>query len=161
MNQITVSTFAAIVVALTTALASAAPDKKPSADEALDELMKQWIAAHDQGDAQALAKFYVADANAIGIDGRMIKGREAIVKMYAAIFAATAGNKAKITLTSRRFVTADVAIDDGTWEVMGDLPEGAPKKGRYTTVLSKRDGKWRIDCSRSFVPWTGPRAKPE
>ena len=81
--------------------------------------------------------------------------------MYAAIFAANAGNQAKITLNSRRFVTPNVAIDDGTWEVVGDLPKGAPKKGRYTTVLRKRGGKWLIDCSRSFVPWTGPRAKPE
>ncbi len=109
--------------------------------------------SHNRGDAEDLVKFYAVDADFVGIDGQVIEGREAIVAMYARAFAQLPGNKAKICLSSRRFLSEDTVIDDGTWEVTGVLPEGAPAKGRYTTIFNKHeDGKWRITCARSMVP---------
>ncbi len=136
------------------------PALAESQDErAVDELMKQWLAAHDAGDAAGLAKFYVSDADYVGIDGRTVKGRDAIIGMYTQIFAFTKGNKAKIARKSRRVLGDSVVVDDGAWEVIGELPPGAPKKGLYTTVFARRDGGWRIVAARSYVPWAGPTAK--
>ncbi len=130
-----------------------AEDKAKSPDEkAIDALIAGWIAAHNKGDAKALSKFYAPDADVVGIDGRIVKGRDAISTLYAKVFAQLPGNKATISLTSRRFVSPDIDIDDGTWKVTGILPKGAPSKGRYTTIFKKRNGKWQILCDRTMVP---------
>ena len=120
--------------------------------KAIDALIAKWIVAHNKGNANALSKFYAPDADVVGIDGRIVKGRNAIRTMYAKVFAQLPGNKATISLTSRRFVSLDIVIDDGTWKVTGVLPKGAPSKGRYTTIFKKRNGEWQILCDRTMVP---------
>lgn len=145
----------ALVLLFHPPLLCAREGKAKSPDEkAIDALIAGWIAAHDKGDANALSMFYAPDADFVGIDGQMVKGRDSIRIMYANVFAQLAGNKAVISLTSRRFVSPDTVVDDGTWRVTGVLPKGAPSKGRYTTVFTKRNGNWKILCARSMVPAT-------
>ena len=142
-----------LVLLFISPLNSAPEGEAKSPDEkAVDALIADWIATHDKGDAEALSKFYAPDADFVGIDGQMVKSRNTIRIMYAKVFAQLAGNKATISLTSRRFVSPDIVIDDGTWKVTGVLPKGAPSEGRYTTVFKKRDGRWQILCARSMVP---------
>ena len=149
-------------VLLTAALVSAWQPKRNAADErALNKLVEDWIVAHDKGDAQALAKFYARDADSVGIDGQVVKGRDAIMKMYAQVFTQNSGNKAKVSLSSRRFIKPDIVVDDGTWEVIGVLPEGSPTKGRYTSILRKQDGNWQVLCSRTMVPWRPQAAEAD
>ena len=126
-----------------------------SADEAeIDALIENWIAAHDSGNAEALAKFYTADADFIGIDGQLINGRDAVVGMYAEVFRHLPGNKANVSVNSRRFIASDILVEDASWEVIGFLPEGAPSKGLSTTVFKKHEGQWCIQCVRTMVPVT-------
>ncbi len=135
--------------------ARADKQKEQSADgKAIDALVENWVAAHDKGDAQALGKLYAADADFVGIDGTVIKGRDVIVALYTNVFAQLQGNKAKVSLTSRRWLAPNIVIDDGTWKVLGVLPKGAPTSGRYTTVFRKQNGQWQILCGRTMVPAT-------
>ena len=160
MKRVTTIVTALAAILFTTALGLAWQTEGAATDEkSLDQLVQDWIAAHNRGDAKALAKFYDRDADFIGIDGRVVKGRDAIVKMYAEVFTRRPGNKARVSLSSRRFIKADVVIDDGIWEVKGVLPKGSPTKGRYTAILRKHDGKWRIVSDRTMVPWAPPTAE--
>jgi uncharacterized protein (TIGR02246 family) len=136
----------------------AAADEAEAA--AVGELMERWIAFHDSDDAGALAETYAPDADYVGIDGQVLRGRDAIIAMYAGVFAQLQGNKAKISSSSRRVVAPDIVIDDGTWEVIGVLPPGAPTKGHYTTLFAKFEGRWRILCARTMVPVTLTAVRP-
>jgi hypothetical protein len=64
-----------------------------------------------------------------------------IVAMYTNVFSQLQGNKAKVSLTARRWLAPNIVIDDGTWKVLGTLPEGAPTSGRYTTIFRKQNGQ--------------------
>ena len=130
----------------------------PTDETAVDALVADWIAAHNNGDAEALAEFYAPDADFVGIDGQVVSGRDAVVAMYAEVFAGRPGNQASVSLDSRRFVSPETCIDDGTWEVTGFLPAGSPTEGRYTTVFRKQAGRWRILCARTMVPVVLPQA---
>ena len=160
MTRVAAGVTVVAVFLLTFGIALAAQNDKSTDEKAVSALIESWLAAHNQGDARALAGFYAEDADFVGIDGQVVKGRDAVVAMYANVFAQLPGNKAKISLSSRRFITPDTVVDDGKWEVIGVLPKGAPTKGRYTTILKKQDGKWRILCARTMVPVTQTAVRP-
>ena len=147
------ATAISVAILLLTPLLLAQEERAKSPDEkAIDALIADWLSAHNKGDAKNLSRFYAPDADLVGIDGRVVKGRNTIRTMYAKVFEQLPGNKATIALTSRRFVSPDIVIDDGTWKVTGVLPKGVPSKGRYTTVFKKQNGTWQILCDRTMVP---------
>jgi len=53
---------------------------------------------------------------------------------------------------SRKFLTPDIVIEDGKWEETGHKEVGLPKKGFYTAILVKRNGKWLVVHDRGYVP---------
>lgn len=128
------------------------PKLDPSDVSAIDALMDAWIAANDHGDAKAISALYAVDADLVLINGHRIAGRDAIEAMYQMAFDQLPGNKARIVRESRRLLSDGIVVDDGTWEVVGVLPDGAPSSGRSTTVFQKHEGQWLIKCVRTMVP---------
>ncbi len=124
----------------------------PSDVSVIDALMNAWIAANDRGDAKAISALYAADADLVLINGNLVVGRESIEAMYQTAFEQLPGNKARVVRESRRLLGDDIIVDDGTWEVIGVLPEGAPSSGRSTTIFQRHDGQWLIQCVRIMVP---------
>jgi uncharacterized protein (TIGR02246 family) len=97
------------------------------------------VVAFNKGDIKAMASSYATDCDFLSADGQRVKGRDALEKYFAKGFAESKGLKLKHTHSSCRFVTPDVAIDDGAWQITG-RPEGKASKGLYAAVLMKRDG---------------------
>ena len=128
------------------------PKLDPSDVSAIDALMDAWIAANDHGDAKAISALYAVDADLVLINGHRIAGRDAIEAMYQMAFEQLPGNKARIVRESRQLLSDAIVVDDGTWEVVGVLPDGAPSSGRSTTVFQKHEGQWLIQCVRIMVP---------
>ena len=124
----------------------------PSDVSAIDALMNAWTAANDRGDAKAISALYAVDADLVMINGHLVVGRDSIEAMYQTAFEQLPGNKARIVRESRRLLADDIIVDDGTWEVIGVLPEGAPSSGRSTTIFQRNDGQWLIQCVRIMVP---------
>jgi uncharacterized protein (TIGR02246 family) len=146
-----------VVILLAAAQGSVADDQVDPADEkALQGLNEAFVAAFNRGDTKAMAASYAPDADFLSAEGARVKGRAELEKYFAKGFAENKGLKLKHTHSSIRFLTPDVAIDDGTWEITG-RPEGKAAKGLYTTVLMKRDGKWLIVYDRPMVPFQPPR----
>ena len=55
----------------------------------------------------------------------------------------------KVTSSSIRFLTADVAVEDGTSEVLRPPGEALPSaQGRFTAMWVKQEGKWRLASLR-------------
>lgn len=105
---------------------------------------QEFIAAFNRGDAKAVAGFWTPEATYVDQDGREVKGRAALQKMYEAVFAENKGAKLTITVTSARLVTPDVALEEGVTEVT-PADGGPPSVARFSAVLAKKDGQWYFE----------------
>lgn len=117
-----------------------------AADEAAIRASAQaYAAAFTRRDAKALAAFWAPDA-VHAVDGKKVTGREAIEKAFAAVFAEAGDARLQVKINSLRFVTDDVAIEDGTALVR--RPGEATEESTYTAVHVRKDGKWLLDSVR-------------
>jgi len=124
-------------------------------EAALLKKAEAFAEAFQKGDAKALAAFWTLDGDYTDQTGRHMKGRLAIEKAFKEMFSENKGLKLRINIDALRFVTPDVAIEDGTTEVIP--PDGGPpSRARYTIVHSKIDGEWMLSSVRDapFAPPT-------
>jgi uncharacterized protein (TIGR02246 family) len=119
---------------------------RPAGHEADAQAIREAAAAYQQalerGDGAAVATLWTADGDIVDELGRVTKGRETAAGTVPAGDAA-ARPVVRISETSLRFLTPDVAIEDGTVEV---TPPGgaAPVKGRFTAAWVRQGAAWRI-----------------
>jgi uncharacterized protein (TIGR02246 family) len=136
--------------------ASAQPPKGNKQEgDAIFKNAQAFAEAFQKGDAKALAAFWVADGDYTDETGHLYKGRAAIEKAFTGLFAENKGLKLRINSEALRFLTPDVAVEDGVTEVIA--PDGSPpSRARYTIVHVKKDGKWRLGSVRDtvFAPTT-------
>jgi uncharacterized protein (TIGR02246 family) len=113
-----------------------------------------FVGAFAKGDGAALAALWGADGDYTDPAGQHLKGRAAIEKAFRELFAEHKGLRVRIESLSLRFVTPDVAVEDGTSEVYA--PGGAgPTRARYTIVHVKKGGKWFLSSVREAPPAPG------
>jgi uncharacterized protein (TIGR02246 family) len=129
-----------------------------SADEAaIRKLAETYCAAFDRRDAKTLAEQWSPDAIYTSpISGKQVRGRAAIEAEFAGMFQAEGEARLTVKIESIRFITSDVAIEDGTASVM--RPGEAPSESTYTVVHVKKDGRWFIDSDRETVRSAPPTA---
>jgi uncharacterized protein (TIGR02246 family) len=147
----------------------AAPPKQPptdsrSRDEAAIRVAAQkYQEALARGDGPALAKLWTADGDIIDDAGRTLNGRETVAQIKPAPADAqkpAVENPAiHIKETNLRFVTSDVAIEDGTVEVRH--PDTAnPLAGWFAATWVRTADGWKIAGlreSRIESPTDSPR----
>jgi uncharacterized protein (TIGR02246 family) len=135
---------------------SAQPPKDGNAadEAALLKQAEEFVEAFHKGDAKAIAAFWTADGDYTDQTGKVFKGREGIEKQFKGFFAENKDLKLRIDIAALKFVTPDVAIEDGTTSVIA--PDGGPpSRARYTIVHVKKDGKWLLSSVRD-APYTAP-----
>ena len=140
------------VLVLTTAPAGAQPPKNGNAadEAALTKRAEAFVEAFQKADAKAVAGFWTADGDYTNVSGKRISGQAAIEKAFTAFFAENKGAKLRIDIDSLRFITPEVAIEDGVTSVL--LPGGGPpSRAKYTIVHVKKDGEWRLGSVRDSV----------
>lgn len=126
-------------------------------DEAIRKLYDGFTAAWNRHDPKAMARFWSLDGDTTEPDGMVAKGRDEVEKHFA-IEQSTAmkNSQLKLTVNSVWFVSADVALVDGTYIVLNALdPNGQPlppRKGLVSAVLIKEAGTWQVAASRSMIP---------
>ena len=124
---------------------AAAPDAQAAETKAIRQASANYIAAIRQGDAEKIAACWTPEGDFIDSTGRAANGRElsqAAARAHQDESAALAP-----TVDSIRFITADVAIEDGTIELKGADVKGA-ETTHFTAVWVRRDGKWLLDSVR-------------
>jgi uncharacterized protein (TIGR02246 family) len=127
---------------------------KAKEETALLKNATAFVEAFHKGDAKAVAAFWTADGDYTDQAGKLYKGREAIEKLFNGFFAENKGLKLRIDIASLKFVTPDVAIEDGMTSVI--TPDGGPpSRARYTIVHVKKEGKWHLSSVRD-APYTAP-----
>lgn len=134
-----------------------AEDRKggnPEDEAALLKKAQAFVEAFHKGDAEAVAGFWTPDGDYITEDDQHLQGREAIEKLFKRLFAENKDLKLRIDIGALRFVTPDVAVEDGTTSVIP--PNGAPpSRTRYTAIHVKKNGEWFISSIRD-APFFAP-----
>ena len=124
--------------------------QKPADEQAVRDVVKKYVEARDNRDANAIEALFTSDADQLVSSGAWRKGRPEVVKGTMASSQASSG-KRTITLTSVRFVTPDVAIADGRYEIAGT--RGAEARKMWTSLLlTRRSEGWRIAAIRNMLP---------
>jgi uncharacterized protein (TIGR02246 family) len=126
-------------------------------EAAIREIVSKYVAARERIDQQAVEELFTSDADQLVSSGEWRKGRDAVVRGAMASSRSTGGRRS-ITVESVRFVTPDVAIADGRYELTG-LAEGATRNMWATLVLKRTEKGWRITAIRNMLPSTPAPAR--
>ncbi len=146
MGKISVVRSSLCILAALPLLAQSAANDEP----AIREIVKKYVDARDRSDAQAIESLFTNDADQLVSSGEWRKGRKDVVKGTLASSQASSG-KRTITVESIRFISADVALADGRYEIAGAT--GGDARKMWTSLVLKRDSNgWHISAIRNMLP---------
>jgi uncharacterized protein (TIGR02246 family) len=97
--------------------------------------------------ADALVELFRPDARMTLRDGTQFDGRDELKKSFEAAFAEQPKCAISVVVDSIRFLTPDVAVEEGTTT---NFPDGETLTARshYTVVHLKKDGRWLMQSVR-------------
>jgi|688.fasta_scaffold178690_3 uncharacterized protein (TIGR02246 family) len=141
-------------LAVVAALAAAPAVADRAADErTIRDAAAAYVKALERGDSAALANAWTADGDIVDEFGDVLKGRDTVAVVPAAA-AGAARPEVKLSETSLRFLTDDVAVEDGTVEVR--LAGGEAQAGRFSATWVRADGAWKLAALREARSTDGP-----
>jgi uncharacterized protein (TIGR02246 family) len=127
--------------------AAQAPNPRAEDERAIRAAAQQYVAALEAGDADALAAFWTPEGDYVDEHGRSHPASELVAE---AARSKGQGLRPQIKLLENRirFLTDEVAIEDGTSEAVRPDAASRPSRGRFSAIWVKRDGKWRLASLR-------------
>ena len=126
-----------------------------AADEAaVREVVGKYVNARELRDANAIEALFTVDADQQTTSGEWRRGRAQIVPGTLESSRRNAGTRA-ITVESVRFLTPDVALADGPYDISAS-DGGGVRRMRTTIVVVRDGGAWRIGAIRNTVPTRAP-----
>jgi len=126
-----------------------------AADEkAIRDIETQWETAWNHHDVAAMARLFAPDADVINLAGEWFQGRDAFAKSLEELHSGKVKESVwKTEETHIRFRTPEIAIVHVYFSSHGDRnPDGTPmppRRGIFTRVEAKRDGRWLIVASQA------------
>ncbi len=125
-----------------------APKDAPTTDEqAVRQITQELVRQFNAGNAEGIAALFFDGAELIDDAGNGHKGAAAIKSVFARFFEKFPGVTSTMTPDSVWMVGSALAIEEGRRVVSGKGDQ--PSAGmRYTLVMIKQDGKWRIASAR-------------
>jgi uncharacterized protein (TIGR02246 family) len=148
MGKIFGLSLAAIVLASLASRDAAAtrdPDPAPIRD-----IVQKYMDARDHQDVHALESLFTADADQLVSSGEWRKGRDAVVRGTLAS-SRNIGGQRTITVESVRFLSKEVALADGRYELTG-LVGGETRKMWTAVLVIHTPQGWRIAAIRNMLP---------
>jgi uncharacterized protein (TIGR02246 family) len=138
--------FLTLFVADATVVAQSTLDR--SEDElAIKQTTQKFIQLRDDNDEAGLSALLTETCDQRLTSGRMRSGREAVLDGSLGA-TQSQGGKRVIALESIRFLGADVAIADGSYDSLGRA-DGTDLHMRTTMVFWRVDGEWLIEAIRN------------
>ena len=135
-----------------------------SVEEAIRNRVKQYVAAYNAGDADAVAAIYATDGTHTYALGFTHRGRTEIAKGLKEQFAGPMkGTSISITPLHIRAISSQVAVEEASFAVSGlkdangtALP---PVNGFCLGVYQKKGGQWFAVAVQCMVPPPTPLAR--
>jgi len=127
--------------------AEAVPDARAADEAAIRAASQAYVAALDAGDTATLAKLWTPDGDIIDAAGNLLTGREALALDGDAPPPDPASRpEVRLQETRLRFLSIDVALEDGTVEVIHST--GPPQSGRFSAAWVRHEGAWKLAAIR-------------
>ena len=126
--------------------AAAAPGTQSADEKAVRAVDDAFVREYNKGDTKALAALFTDDAEIFEADGARYQGRDLIARAFTDTFAVSKGARIALEVASIRFLTPDVAKEEGRSVVTP--VEGMPVPRFYTVLFVKREGKWLMASVR-------------
>lgn len=128
--------------------AKTAKTETPTDEQAIRATADAYVKAFNAGDAKAVAAFWTTTADYVDEQGKVCKGRDAIEKEYAALFAAHPGLAMKLDIESIRLLNGAIAMEDGRSTLT--LDGRKISQNRYSAVHVKQNGAWLLSAVRDM-----------
>ncbi len=130
-------------------------------EQAIIATSKEYVAALERGDGKALAEFWMPQGDVIDDTGRLFSAQELIGEEAKAAKDAPRP-QVKLTIRSIRFLTSDVALEDGASEVTAPASKAPPRAAGSARSGSraKENGGWRACARRASRRRAAPRPLP-
>ncbi|MBL8821848.1 MAG: nuclear transport factor 2 family protein [Planctomycetia bacterium] len=128
-------------------------DDSPARKSAEAEIRSQAVAfckAFNQGNASAVAAFYSDGCEYTSETGRKLVGRSAIEAAYTEHFKTNPGETISVDITSIRFPSTSMAIEEGTIETRFAQETALPNCSHYRAVHVLENGKWLTALSQEW-----------
>ena len=125
-----------------------APDRAKD-EAAIREVVKQYVATREKGDAAALGALFTADVDQLVSSGEWRRGREAVVKGSLASSQQAQG-KRTFTVDTVRMIAANVALADSRYEIA--QTDGVTRRMWASWLLVKDGSAWKIAAIRNMLP---------
>jgi uncharacterized protein (TIGR02246 family) len=129
-------------------LAAAAAAWGQSEEAAVRAVVAKYVEAREKIDPAATEALFTADADQHVSSGEWRRGRAEVVKGSMASSRSNAARRT-IAVETVRFLTPDVAIADGRYELAGAVET---RKMWTSLVLKKEGGAWKIAAIRNMLP---------
>jgi uncharacterized protein (TIGR02246 family) len=130
-------------------IAAAPSPARTDAEKAIRGLIKGFAQAYNRKDADGVAALFTEDARVYDEAGKATEGRKAIRDRFAAAFEGEPGLTVHLEPASIRFLSDDVAVEDGVVIATPPRAEGAAaatpgpeQSSQYTALHVKRGGAW-------------------
>jgi uncharacterized protein (TIGR02246 family) len=142
--------FIAIAILFTSSLSLLAAAPNTAEDTAVRVLVQKYVQARDEQNRGAVEALFTTDADQLVSSGEWRKGRDAVVRGSMASTRRTGGTRS-ITVQSVRFLSPDVAIADGHYDLSGLA--GGNTRHMWTSIVAVRvNGAWKIAAIRNMLP---------
>jgi uncharacterized protein (TIGR02246 family) len=129
----------------------------PQDEQAIRNMVTQFVAAWNKNDAKALASQFTTDGDLINPTGRIARGSTEVEKLIRDEQSGHFKNtRFRLAVTNIRFLKPDIAITDLEYEINDVKGPLTTMKGLVTFVLRKDGGQWLIDAGRPMVPVQPP-----
>lgn len=151
-HRATLSSALAAIAALLTCSRVFSDDPSPvaKAESVIRQRANDYLLAIERGDADEIASFWTKDGDYLDDSGRAVKGRELAKRAEARSARRGGARRVEIQVESLRFITPDVAIEDGAVsETKGPLGEEVVR--RYTAIWVRKDDAWLLDGVRELA----------
>lgn len=128
----------------------AAPKASSSAaadEQQIQKAVTTFVEQYNAHKADAVAALFAPDARMTLRGGTEMNGREEIKKSLEEDFAESPKMAMSVVVDSIRFLTSDVAVEEGYSTLFPD-GETLTRKDRYTVLHVKKEGKWLMQAVR-------------
>lgn len=105
-----------------------------------------YVAAYNRHDARTIAAQWSETGEWVSPTGHRVQGRAAIEKEVAHMLADKHSGRLEVLEPRIRFISPDVAIEEGIARVM--IAGQVPADSTYLAVHVRKDGAWKLDSIR-------------
>ncbi len=146
----TIIRFAAVAIVLASVTARGQDKVSPDFIK-IGELNEAYVVAFNARDEKKVTALFTGAADFTILTGDMLRGRDQIAAGHRSFFENNPQAKISGQQLSRRFISPNVVLATGKWKVKNG-PQQFPSSGTWSTVVVKKEGKWKYEAMRLSVP---------